>query len=94
MVYTRREIERIARAAFDAARQRRKRVTSVDKANVLTTMVLWREVVIETARAYPDVTLSHIYVDNATMQLVKDPTSSTCCCAAICSGTLFPTSAP
>jgi 3-isopropylmalate dehydrogenase len=73
MVYTRREIERIARAAFDAARQRRKRVASVDKANVLTTMVLWREVVAETARDYPDVTLSHIYVDNATMQLVKDP---------------------
>ena len=73
MVYTRREIQRIARAAFDAARQRRKRVASVDKANVLTTMVLWREVVAETARAYPDVTLSHIYVDNATMQLVKDP---------------------
>jgi 3-isopropylmalate dehydrogenase len=45
----------------------------VDKANVLTTMVLWREVVVETAQAYPDVTLSHIYVDNATMQLVKDP---------------------
>ena len=73
MVYTRREIERIARAAFDAARLRSKRVTSVDKANVLTTMVLWREVVIEVAKAYPDVTLSHIYVDNATMQLVKDP---------------------
>jgi 3-isopropylmalate dehydrogenase len=73
MVYTRREIERIARAAFDAARLRRMRVTSVDKANVLTTMVLWREVVSETAREYPDVTLSHIYVDNATMQLVKDP---------------------
>jgi 3-isopropylmalate dehydrogenase len=73
MVYTRREIERIARAAFDAARLRSRRVTSVDKANVLTTMVLWREVVIETARDYPDVNLSHIYVDNATMQLVKDP---------------------
>jgi 3-isopropylmalate dehydrogenase len=53
MVYTRREIERIARAAFDAARQRRKRVASVDKANVLTTMVLWREVVAETARDTP-----------------------------------------
>jgi len=73
MVYTRREIERIARAAFDAARLRNRRVASVDKANVLTTMVLWREVVSETAQAYPDVTLSHIYVDNATMQLVKDP---------------------
>lgn len=73
MVYTRREIERIARAAFDAARLRNKRVASVDKANVLTTMVLWREVVTEVAGAYPDVALSHIYVDNATMQLVKDP---------------------
>lgn len=73
MIYTRREIERIARAAFEAARKRRRRVTSVDKANVLTTMVLWREVVVETARDYPDVTLQHIYVDNATMQLVKDP---------------------
>ncbi len=73
MVYTRREIERIARAAFEAARRRKKRVTSVDKANVLTTMVFWREVVIETAKEYPDVTLSHIYVDNATMQLVKNP---------------------
>lgn len=73
MVYTRREIERIARAAFAAARRRNKRVTSVDKANVLTTMVFWREVVIETAKEYPDVTLSHIYVDNATMQLVKNP---------------------
>jgi len=73
MVYTRREIERIARSAFEAARLRNHRVTSVDKANVLTTMVLWREVVVETARQYPDVTLNHIYVDNATMQLVKNP---------------------
>ncbi|WP_319524776.1 3-isopropylmalate dehydrogenase [uncultured Desulfosarcina sp.] len=73
MVYTRREIERIARSAFEAARLRNYRVTSVDKANVLTTMVLWREVVIETARDYPDVALNHIYVDNATMQLVKNP---------------------
>ena len=73
MVYTRREIERIAKSAFDAARLRNKRVASVDKANVLTTMVLWREVVMETAEQYPDVALSHIYVDNATMQLVKDP---------------------
>ena len=73
MVYTRREIERIARSAFEAARLRNRRVASVDKANVLTTMVLWREVVVETARDYPDVTLSHIYVDNAAMQLVKNP---------------------
>jgi len=73
MVYTRREIERIAKAAFEAARLRNKRVASVVKANVLTTMVLWREVVVETAKQYPDVALSHIYVDNATMQLVKNP---------------------
>ena len=73
MSYTRREIERISRMAFDAARLRRKRVTSVDKANVLTTMVLWREVVTEVSRDYPDVELQHIYVDNATMQLVRDP---------------------
>ncbi|SDO38350.1 3-isopropylmalate dehydrogenase [Desulforhopalus singaporensis] len=73
MRYKRSEIERIARMAFDAARLRNKKVTSVDKANVLTTMVLWREVVMEVARDYPDVELNHIYVDNATMQLVRYP---------------------
>jgi 3-isopropylmalate dehydrogenase len=73
MLYRRWEIERIARMAFEAARLRSKKVTSVDKANVLTTMVLWREVVIEIAKEYPDVELKHIYVDNATMQLVRDP---------------------
>ncbi len=73
MLYTRGEIERIARMAFAAARKRRGLVTSVDKANVLTTMVFWREVVIEVAKEYPDVRLNHIYVDNATMQLVRDP---------------------
>jgi 3-isopropylmalate dehydrogenase len=73
MVYTRAEIDRIARIAFDAARQRKGKVTSVDKANVLTTMVLWREVVVAVAADYPDITLEHIYVDNATMQLVKNP---------------------
>lgn len=73
MVYKRHEIERIAHMAFQAAQIRKKKVTSVDKANVLTTMVLWREVVIEIAKQYPDVTLEHIYVDNATMQLVRDP---------------------
>ncbi len=73
MVYSRAEIERIARMAFAAARVRRGRVTSVDKANVLTTMVLWREVVTEVAADYPDVELNHIYVDNATMQLVRYP---------------------
>ena len=73
MAYKRSEIQRIARMAFDAARLRKGIVTSVDKANVLTTMVLWREVVMEIAKEYPDVQLNHIYVDNATMQLVRDP---------------------
>lgn len=73
LVYTRGEIERIAHMAFKAARGRRGKVTSVDKANVLTTMVLWREVVIEVGKEYPDIELKHIYVDNAAMQLVKDP---------------------
>jgi len=73
MVYTRREIERIAEMAFTLARTRRKRVTSVDKANVLTSMVLWREVVNEVGARYEDVALNHLYIDNATMQLVKNP---------------------
>jgi 3-isopropylmalate dehydrogenase len=73
MVYSRFEIERIARAAFEIARRRRKKVTSVDKANVLTVMVFWREVVCEVARDYPDVALDHLYIDNAAMQLIKDP---------------------
>jgi 3-isopropylmalate dehydrogenase len=73
LVYKRSEIERITRMAFEAARVRNKKVTSVDKANVLTTMVLWREVVNEIAADYPDVELEHIYIDNATMQLVQDP---------------------
>ena len=73
MGYKRSEIERIARMAFDAARLRDSKVTSIDKANVLTTMVLWREVVTGIAAEYPDVELNHLYVDNATMQLVRDP---------------------
>ncbi len=73
MVYTRFEIERIARAAFEIARLRRKKVTSVDKANVLTTMVFWREIVCEMAKEYKDVELDHIYIDNATMQLIRNP---------------------
>lgn len=73
MEYSRWEIDRIARMAFNAARLRRKKVTSVDKANILTTMVLWREVVIEVSKDYPDVELNHIYVDNATVQLIKNP---------------------
>jgi 3-isopropylmalate dehydrogenase len=73
MVYTRWEIERIAKIAFEAARRRKNKVTSVDKANVLTTMVLWREVVKEVGAQYPNVELDHIYIDNATMQLMRDP---------------------
>lgn len=72
-IYHRYEIERIAKIAFEAARLRNKKVTSVDKSNVLQSSILWREVVTEMAKDYPDVQLEHIYVDNATMQLVKNP---------------------
>lgn len=71
--YTRREIERIARKAFEIARLRRKQVTSVDKANVLESMVFWREVVTGVGREYPDVALNHMYIDNAAMQLIRNP---------------------
>ncbi|SMC27796.1 3-isopropylmalate dehydrogenase [Desulfacinum hydrothermale DSM 13146] len=73
MCYRRKEIERIARKAFEIARLRKKRVTSIDKANVLTTMVFWRQVVNEVSRDYPDVQLNHMYIDNASMQLLRDP---------------------
>ncbi|MBO7166512.1 MAG: 3-isopropylmalate dehydrogenase [Kiritimatiellae bacterium] len=73
MAYSVPEIERIARMAFDAARKRNKKVTSVDKANVLETSRLWRETVTRIAAEYPDVELNHFYVDNAAMQLVRDP---------------------
>jgi len=73
MRYTRPEIERIAHVAFQAARQRSKRVTSVDKANVLETFQFWKDVVTEVGAQYPDVALDHMYVDNAAMQLVKAP---------------------
>ncbi|MFH6909163.1 3-isopropylmalate dehydrogenase [Vibrio fluvialis] len=72
-VYHRFEIERIAKIAFESARLRRKKVCSIDKANVLQSSILWREVVSEIAKDYPDVELSHMYIDNATMQLIKDP---------------------
>ncbi|ATC96054.1 3-isopropylmalate dehydrogenase [Pseudoalteromonas tunicata] len=71
--YSRKEIARIAHFAFSAARLRRNKVTSVDKANVLASSVLWREVVTEVSKDYPDVALEYIYVDNAAMQLVKNP---------------------
>ena len=73
MIYDEDEIARIARVAFETARKRRKKVCSVDKANVLDVSRVWREVVIEVGRAYPDVELTHLYVDNAAMQLVRDP---------------------
>lgn len=71
MVYKKSEIERIAHVAFTAAMERDKRLCSVDKSNVLAVSVLWREVVIEVAKQYPEVELSHLYVDNAAMQLIR-----------------------
>ena len=71
--YNRSEIRRIARMAFEAAGTRRGKVTSIDKANVLTTMVFWREVVEEVAKEYPDIELNHMYIDNAAMQVVRNP---------------------
>ncbi|QHJ00727.1 3-isopropylmalate dehydrogenase [Xylophilus rhododendri] len=73
MRYSRPEIERIAHVAFKAAQKRGGRVTSVDKANVLETFQLWKDVVTEVGQQYPDVKLDHMYVDNAAMQLVKEP---------------------
>ncbi|MEN9890155.1 MAG: 3-isopropylmalate dehydrogenase LeuB, partial [Pseudomonadota bacterium] len=73
MRYSRPEIERIAHLAFQAARKRGKKVTSVDKANVLETFQFWKDVVTEVHKDYPDVELQHMYVDNAAMQLVKAP---------------------
>jgi 3-isopropylmalate dehydrogenase len=73
MRYTESEISRIARWGFEAARKRQRRLCSVDKANVLETTQLWRDVVSEVHQDYPDVALSHMYVDNAAMQLVRNP---------------------
>jgi 3-isopropylmalate dehydrogenase len=73
MRYTESEIRRIAKTAFEAARKRSRRVCSVDKANVLETTQLWRDVVIEVHEDYADIELSHMYVDNAAMQLVRNP---------------------
>lgn len=73
MPYTRNEIERIARKAFEIARNRNKKLTSVDKHNVLDTSKLWRKIVNEVAKDYPDIEVSHMYVDNAAMQLIINP---------------------
>ena len=73
MRYTVPEIQRIGRVAFDAARKRNRHVTSVDKSNVLETSQLWRDTMVELGKEYPDVTLEHMYIDNAAMQLVKEP---------------------
>lgn len=73
MTYYEHEIRRIAKVAFEAARKRSSRVCSVDKANVLDVSRVWREIVIDEHKNYPDIELSHMYVDNAAMQLVRDP---------------------
>lgn len=73
MIYTREEVKRIAVVAFDIAMKRKKRICSVDKANVLEVSQFWREIVEEVAKEYPEVELSHMYVDNAAMQLIRDP---------------------
>jgi 3-isopropylmalate dehydrogenase len=72
-MYSTAEVKRVAKAAFEIALKRRRHVTSVDKANVMESSRLWREVVIDVAKEYPDVTLAHMYVDNAAMQLIRDP---------------------
>ena len=73
MIYSRKEISRIAHLAFKAAQKRNNHVMSIDKANVLASSQLWREVVLDVAKEYPEVTVEHMYVDNAAMQLVRNP---------------------
>ncbi|MDP6174593.1 MAG: 3-isopropylmalate dehydrogenase, partial [Rhodospirillales bacterium] len=73
LVYTTPEVERIGRVAFDLAQKRNKSVCSIDKANVLECTIMWREEIEKLAKSYPDVALNHLYVDNAAMQLVRNP---------------------
>jgi len=73
MIYTKEEVERIAKVAFEIAMKRDKRICSVDKANVLEVSQFWREIVIEISKEYPEVELTHMYVDNAAMQLIREP---------------------
>ncbi|MFA6468789.1 MAG: 3-isopropylmalate dehydrogenase [Bacteroidota bacterium] len=73
MIYSESEVKRIAESAFEIARKRKKKLCSVDKANVLETSQLWRKVVLQVAERYPDVELSHMYVDNCSMQLIRNP---------------------
>ena len=73
MIYNKKEVERIARYAFEVASKRKKKLHSVDKANVLETSQFWRKIVNNISKDYPNVSLEHMYVDNAAMQLVRDP---------------------
>jgi 3-isopropylmalate dehydrogenase len=73
MIYSESEVRRIAESAFDIARKRKKKLCSVDKANILETSQLWRKIVLEVAKKYPDVELTHMYVDNCSMQLIRNP---------------------
>ena len=75
LIYSKHEVERVARVAFDRARQRKKKLASIDKANVLETSRLWRSVVIEVAKDYPDVQLEHVYIDTCAMRLATSPAS-------------------
>ena len=73
LIYRKSEIKRIAKVAFESAKKRGKKVTSIDKANVLSSMVFWRKVVEEVAQDYPEIELNHMYVDNAAMQMIRNP---------------------